>query len=73
MRSIATITADLDSLRSARAKGARRIRFADREVEYRSDIEIARTVAALEAELGQAQGIASPRTIVVRPPPFKGW
>ncbi len=51
MRSGATITADIDKLRAARAKAAKAVSFGDRRVEFRSDQEIAAAIAALEAEL----------------------
>ncbi len=73
MRSAATINADLDKLRALRGHGRRIVRFGDRSVEYRSDQEIAAAISALENELEMAQGVASPRTIVVRSPPGKGW
>ena len=73
MRTRDTIVADLDKLRSARASGARRIQFSDREVEFRSDTEIARAIAALEAELETVEGVTKVRNIVVRPAAFKGW
>ena len=73
MRTAPTILAEIDKLCAARASGAKVIQFADRRLEYRSDAEIAAAIAALETELENAQGTASPRTIVVRPPAFKGW
>jgi hypothetical protein len=73
MRSPGTILADLDKLRAARGKAARVIQFADRRIEYRSDAEMATAIAALETELEAAQGVTSPRTVVVRPLRNKGW
>ncbi len=73
MRSAATIQSDIDKLRAARAKAAKVVQFGDRRAEYRSDAELAAALAALEAELEQAQGTVMPRTIVVRPPDYKGW
>ena len=71
MRSVAAITADIDKLRTARAKSAKSVSFGDRRVEYRSDDEIARAITALEAELEQATASPRSRTIVVRSPEYK--
>jgi hypothetical protein len=40
----------IQALREAVASGARRVRFADREIEYRSVDELQRVLAAAEAE-----------------------
>lgn len=54
---MAWTTAERDELKSAIAKGARRVKFADREVEYRSLEEMRQTLAMIEAELGAADGV----------------
>jgi hypothetical protein len=43
----------LDALRAALASGLRRVRFENREVEYRSIDEIKAAIAAAEAELSE--------------------
>ena len=73
MRSIATISADLDKLRALRARGRKSVRFGDRAMEIKSDAELAGAIAALEGELEQATASPRARTIVVRSPPMKGW
>lgn len=72
-RDAATIQSELDQLRAVRGGGEHRVRFADREVWYRSDAELRSAIAALEAELKQATGSPSPRSVIVRAAPYKGW
>lgn len=72
-RDAATIRDELEKLRGTRATGANRIRFADREVFYRTDAELRNAIAALEAELKQATGSVSPRNVIIRTAPAKGW
>ncbi len=45
---------DLDTLNKAIASGARRVRYADQEVEYRSLGEMLTVRALMQQELGQA-------------------
>lgn len=71
MTDIATLLRQLEELKDARRTGARRIRFADRETEYRSDAELAAAIANLERELAAEQGLARPTSIVIRS--NKGW
>jgi hypothetical protein len=73
MRTAATILAELDALRSARASGALEIRVGLDVVRYKSDSEMAAAIAGLESELEQVQGTARARTIVVRSADRKGW
>ncbi|WP_029356238.1 hypothetical protein [Bosea sp. 117] len=56
MSDAATLTDQLDKLRAARASGLRRARFADREVEYRSDRELVAAIADLESRLAALSG-----------------
>lgn len=52
-----------DALLTARAGGVRRVRDqTGEEVEYRSDAEMARALAALDSEIAKASG-AIPRTL----------
>jgi hypothetical protein len=68
---LTTLTADLERLKKARRSGVLRILLADREVTYRNDQELARQIAALEAEIAALQGASKPRTVAVRSE--KGW
>jgi hypothetical protein len=71
MADLATLKADLEALRSARRTGVLRVRFADREVWYRSEAELQKQVASLENEIVALEGSSTPRTIAVRSE--KGW
>jgi hypothetical protein len=73
MADIATLQAQLDALRSARASGVRELRFGERQIFYRSDKEMTTAIAALEDEINQAQGTSRPRNVVLRSPPNQGW
>jgi len=53
----------LQALRDALANGARRVRFADREIEYRSIDELKAAIAAAEAELAKDTGTPVTRQI----------
>jgi predicted GTPase len=46
----------LQALRDALAAGVRRVRFENREIEYRSVEELKAAIAAAEAELAKSQG-----------------
>ena len=46
----------LQALRDAQANGVRRVRFADREIEYRSVDELKAAIAAAEADAAKASG-----------------
>ena len=53
-----TLAADLallDSLRAARANGLRVVRLADREVQYKSDSELAAAIGDLERRIAKSQ------------------
>ena len=56
------LAAELEALKSARRSGVLSVRFADREVTYRSDRELQQQIAALQGQLG----IQGPRLAVVR-------
>jgi len=53
----------LQALRDALANGARRVRFADREIEYRSIDELKAAIATAEAELAKDTGTPVARQI----------
>ena len=55
----------LQALRDALANGVRRVRFENREVEYRSVEELKAAIAAAEAELAKTRGKATIRQIRV--------
>lgn len=55
----------LQALRDALANGARRVRFGDREIEYRSVDELKAAIAAAEAELAKDTGTPVTRQIRV--------
>ena len=61
----------LQALRDALANGARRVRFADREIEYRSIDELKAAIAAAEAEL--AKDTNTPVTRQIRVSTTKGF
>jgi len=61
----------LQALRDALANGARRVRFADREIEYRSIDELKAAIAAAEAEL--AKDTNTPVTRQIRISTAKGF
>lgn len=49
----------LIELKKARFSGARRIKFRERDVEYKSDAEMAKAIKALEAEINKASPLPS--------------
>ena len=55
----------LQALRNALANGVRRVRFGDREIEYRSIEELKSAIAAAEAEIAQASTTPPTRHIRV--------
>ena len=61
----------LQALRDALANGVRRVRFGDREVEYRSVDELKAAIAAAEAEL--AKSSSAPITRQIRVSTEKGF
>jgi hypothetical protein len=46
---------DLEKLRAARANGYRLVRLADREVQYKSDGELAAAIADLERRIAKSE------------------
>jgi hypothetical protein len=53
---LSELQASLDALNAARASGMRSVEYAGRRVEYRSDVEIAAAITALEQQINDAQG-----------------
>ena len=53
----------LQALRDALANGVRRVRFADREIEYRTVDELKIAIATAEAEIAGASGLPTIRQI----------
>ena len=66
MTDVATLRAQLEALKAARASGLLRVRHKDGEVAYKSDAELVHAIASVEAELSP-----QPRTLLVRA--NKGW
>lgn len=55
----------LQALRDALASGVRRVRFADREVEFRDVVELKQAIATAEAEVAKSAGTPVVRQIRV--------
>ena len=55
--------AERDALKKAIAQGAQRVRFGDRDVEYRSLDEMRQTLSLIEAELNAAAGVKRVRQV----------
>jgi hypothetical protein len=58
-------------LKDARASGVLECQYSERRVRYKSDSEMARAIAALEAELAELEGLGRPMNVVVRG--NRGW
>ena len=56
----------LQTLRDALANGVRRVRFGDREIEYRTVDELKQAIAAAESDVTQNSGTAPVRQIRVQ-------
>jgi hypothetical protein len=55
------LTAALEALKKARRSGLRRVRYGDREMEYKSDADMRAAISDLEEELTQAAGLPGRR------------
>jgi hypothetical protein len=55
----------LQALRDALANGVRRVRFGDREIEYRTIDELKQAIAAAEADIAKSSGVPIIRQIRV--------
>lgn len=61
------LTKARDALIEARAEGVRRFRDQNgEEIEYKSDAQMAAALAALDRQIAQAMGRATPHTITFR-------
>ena len=61
----------LQALRDALANGVRRVRFSDREIEYRTVDELKAAIAVAEAEIAKSNG--RPMTRQIRMSTQKGF
>lgn len=68
--SITEMQQQLEKLRSVRAKGTRKVRFGEDEVEYRSDSELAAAIADLERRIAMT---ANPSRRLIYPKTSKGY
>lgn len=57
MADLATLRAQLDELKAARASGVSKVRFRDRETWFKTDTEMASAIRDLEAEIAAADGL----------------
>ncbi len=75
MIDIAELQSKLDALQKARYQGIREFAYVangiERRVTYKSDLEMARAIAALEIQIADAQGTQKSRNLIVRA--RKGW
>lgn len=55
----------LKDLKIARYSGAKRVRFRERDVTYRTDEEMARAIAALENDIAAAAGPRRTRHVIL--------
>ncbi|MBI4910971.1 MAG: hypothetical protein HY820_45595 [Acidobacteria bacterium] len=55
----------LQALRDALANSVRRVRFGDREIEYRTIDELKQAIAAAEADIAKSSGVPITRQIRV--------
>jgi hypothetical protein len=55
----------LQALRDALANGVRRVRFGDREIEYRTVDELKQAIAVAEADVAKNSGVPVTRQIRV--------
>jgi hypothetical protein len=58
--------ADVDILKAAIASGVRRVRYADREIEYQSTEEMRAALSAAQHEVSAANGTPSYRRLATR-------
>jgi len=71
MTDVVTLEAQLESLRNARATGAKRVKFGDRETEFMGDAELAAAIADIERRIAAASGRKTPRIVNIRS--NSGW
>jgi hypothetical protein len=73
MADIVTLQQQLDALKAARSSGTREVQHKDSRIAYRTDEELVRAIATLEAEIAVAQGVTPVRNVVLRSPRERGW
>jgi hypothetical protein len=56
MATLVQLQARLETLKTARASGLRSVEYAGRRTEYRSDVELASAITALEKEIATSAG-----------------
>lgn len=72
MADTAALEQQLESLRETRATTtARRVRFGDKETEFKSDAELAAAIDDLERRIAAASGRNTPRIVNIRS--NSGW
>ena len=71
MATVDDLKIKLETLKTMRASGARKVRFEDFETEYRTDRELLAAIAALQDEIAGLEGTARPRAVLLRS--TKGW
>ena len=71
MADLATLQAQLSSLKAARASGATRIQYEGKWIEHRSDADLQAAIAAVQGEIDKLNGKIRPRILVTRS--TKGW
>ena len=73
MADVSELLADLEKLKAARRSGATEIWTGSDKVTFRSDRDLTKAIAAVEAEIAQLQGSSRPKNVVLRSLPFRGW
>lgn len=67
------IQLEIESLKKLRASGFKAVQEGENRLEHKSDAELVRAIASLEAELREASGSTVVRNVTVRCSPCKGW
>ncbi len=70
MTDLASLRAQLESLKASRRSGVLRTRFGDREVYYKSETEMRDAIASIEGEIASLDGTGVRHSINIR---SKGW
>lgn len=66
MATHAELIAARDALKEARYSGSLRVRHGEKEVEYKSDTQMASALAAIEADLANLSRVTGSRTFTPR-------
>ena len=64
-RTLVTVQAELDAILAAKASGALRVKFADRDTTFRSLDEMDRIIGGLENELAVLNGVVRTRAVQI--------